>query len=146
MQDPSSAQALTGRDQLRSWVDEVEEPRRERDPQRLKAAYFEWASPEAARAQVETHARFHEDARASYEKQREDILARRVPLLLARLERTPASEQDAVVEFKAFAYSGLETLNPSAAVTAYPVVERHRYTVTLTRWMHGIEVPPFLAM
>ncbi|MCX4598117.1 hypothetical protein OG819_54120 [Streptomyces sp. NBC_01549] len=98
---------MTGRDQLRSWVDEVEEPRRERDPQRLKAAYFEWASPEAARARLETHVRFHEDARASYEKQREDILARRVPLLLARLERTPASEQDAVVEFRAFAYSGL---------------------------------------
>ncbi|MER6958008.1 PadR family transcriptional regulator [Streptomyces sp. NPDC000618] len=96
-----------GRDQLRSWVDEVEEPRRERDSQRLKAAYFEWARPEAARAQLEAHARFHEDAEASYEKQREDILARRVPLLLARLERTPASEQDAVVEFKAFAYSGL---------------------------------------
>jgi DNA-binding PadR family transcriptional regulator len=96
-----------GRDQLRGWVAEVEEPRRERDPQRLKAAYFEWASPEAARAQLEAHARFHEDAQASYEKQREDILARRVPLLLARLERTPASEQDAVVEFKAFAYSGL---------------------------------------
>ncbi|WP_434482049.1 hypothetical protein [Streptomyces sp. NBC_01340] len=88
-------------------MDEVEEPRRERDPQRLKAAYFEWASPEAARARLETHVRFHEDARASYEKQREDILARRVPLLLARLERTPASEQDAVVEFRAFAYSGL---------------------------------------
>lgn len=46
-----------GRDQLRLWVDEVEEPRRERDSQRLKAAYFEWASPEAARAQLEAHAR-----------------------------------------------------------------------------------------
>ncbi|MCX5191724.1 hypothetical protein [Streptomyces sp. NBC_00268] len=68
MRDPSSAQVLTGRDQLRSWVDEVEEPRRERDPQRLKAACFEWASPEAARAQLETRVRFHEDAQASYEK------------------------------------------------------------------------------
>jgi PadR family transcriptional regulator, regulatory protein AphA len=96
-----------GRDQLRTWVDEVEEPRRERDPQRLRAAYFEWASPQAARAQLEAHARFHEDALASYEKQREDILARRVPLLLARLERTPPGEQAAVGEFKAFAYSGL---------------------------------------
>ncbi|GCB43706.1 PadR family transcriptional regulator [Streptomyces sp. NL15-2K] len=96
-----------GREQLRAWVEEVEEPRRERDPQRLKAAYFEWASPQAARAQLEAHARFHEDALASYEKQREDILARRVPLLQARLERTPPSEQEAVVEFKAFAYDGL---------------------------------------
>lgn len=97
----------TGREQLRAWVEDVEEPRRERDPQRLKAAYFEWASSEAARAQLEAHARFYEDALASYEKQREDILARRVPLLLARLERTPPDEQEAVVEFKAFAYSGL---------------------------------------
>ncbi|MEV7389184.1 helix-turn-helix transcriptional regulator [Streptomyces sp. NPDC091215] len=96
-----------GRDQLRAWLDEVEEPRRERDPQRLRAAYFEWASPQVARAQLEAHARFHEEALASYEKQRDDILARRVPLLLARLERTPPSEQEAVVEFKAFAYSGL---------------------------------------
>ncbi|WP_329538194.1 hypothetical protein OG568_59240 (plasmid) [Streptomyces sp. NBC_01450] len=95
MQDPRSAQALTGRDRLRSRVDEVEEPRRERDPQRLKAASFEWASPEAARAQLETHARFHEDARASYEKRREDILARRVPLLLARLERTAMTRRSA---------------------------------------------------
>ncbi|GAA3985603.1 PadR family transcriptional regulator [Streptomyces plumbiresistens] len=95
-----------GREQLRAWVEEVEEPRRERDPTRLKAAYFEWASPQAARAQLEAHARYHRDALASYEKQREDILARRVPLLLARLERTPPGEQDGVVEFKAFAYSG----------------------------------------
>ncbi|MFJ3802596.1 PadR family transcriptional regulator [Streptomyces sp. NPDC090088] len=96
-----------GRDQLRAWMDEVEEPRRERDPQRLRAAYFEWARPQAARAQLEAHARFYEEALASYEKQRDDILARRVPLLVARLDRTPPSEQAAVVEFKAFAYSGL---------------------------------------
>lgn len=97
----------TGHEQLRAWVEKAEEPRRERDPQRLKAAYFEWASPQAARAQLEAHARFHQDALASYEKQRADILARSVPLLLARLERTPPEEQEAVVEFKAFAYSGL---------------------------------------
>lgn len=96
-----------GRSQLRAWMNEVGEPRRERDTQRLKAAYFEWASPAGARAQLEAHARFYADAEALYEKQREDILARRVPLLLARLERTPPAEQHAVVEFKAFAYSGL---------------------------------------
>lgn len=96
-----------GRSQLRAWMDEVGEPRLERDSQRLKAAYFEWASPAAARAQLEAHARFYEHAEAVYEKQRADILARRVPLLVARLERTPPAEQDAVVEYKAFAYSGL---------------------------------------
>ncbi|MGY4743824.1 PadR family transcriptional regulator [Streptomyces sp. ATMOS53] len=54
-----------GHDQLRAWMNEVGEPRRERDPQRLRAAYFEWADPEAARAQLEVHARFHEEALAS---------------------------------------------------------------------------------
>ncbi len=96
-----------GRDQLRSWMEEVEEPRRERDPYRLKASYFEWASPLAARRQLEVHLRHFEDALALYQKAHDDIVARRVPLLRARLENTPADEHDAVVEFKAFAYSGM---------------------------------------
>ncbi|MBQ9053053.1 PadR family transcriptional regulator [Rhodococcus sp. (in: high G+C Gram-positive bacteria)] len=93
--------------ELRAMMNEIEEPRRERDPHRLKAAYMEWADPEAARAQLITHLEYFQAAEILYQQQHDDILARRIPLLQDRLKDVPADQQEAVIEFKAYAYAGL---------------------------------------
>ncbi|WP_067902050.1 PadR family transcriptional regulator [Nocardia vaccinii] len=96
-----------GVDALRAMMDEVEEPRRERDPYRLKAAYMEWADPERARAQLTAHLEFFQAAQVLHQQQHDLILARKVPLLRDRLAHVPVAQQEAVIEFKAFAYAGL---------------------------------------
>jgi DNA-binding PadR family transcriptional regulator len=93
--------------EFREMVSQVEEPRRDRDPCRLKASYMEWADPAAARAQLVAHLEYFQSAEVFYGQHRDDILARKVPLLRDRLEHVPAGQQDAVVEFKAFAYAGV---------------------------------------
>ncbi|MEV6258896.1 PadR family transcriptional regulator [Nocardia sp. NPDC051911] len=97
----------TGIDALRSMMNQVEEPRRERDPYRLKASYMEWADPERARAQLTAHLEFFQAAQILYQQQHDLIRARMVPLLRDRLAHVPTDQQEAVIEFKAFAYSGL---------------------------------------
>ncbi|RYF61273.1 MAG: PadR family transcriptional regulator [Comamonadaceae bacterium] len=96
-----------GKTQLRDWMNEVDEPRRDRDPYRLKAAYFEWAEPESAYAQLAAHVVHYTAAEQLYRQMHDDILARRHPLLKQRLANIPADQHEAVVRFKAFAYSGL---------------------------------------
>nr|WP_239522435.1 PadR family transcriptional regulator [Geodermatophilus sabuli] len=96
-----------GKQQLREWLNTVEEPRRDRDPYRLRASYFEWAEPEAAYAQLEAHERHFTEATAVYERARDGILARDNPLLKARLEHIPPEEHEAAVAFKAYAYAGM---------------------------------------
>lgn len=97
----------SGIDQLRSMMDDIEEPRRERDPYRLKAAYLEFADPEKARVQLTTHLEFFQAAEILYKQQQELLLARKVPLLQDRLAHVPVDQQEAVVQFKVFAYAGL---------------------------------------
>jgi hypothetical protein len=53
------------------------------------------------------HLEYFQAAEVFYGQHRDDILARKVPLLRDRLEHVPAGQQDAVVEFKAFAYAGV---------------------------------------
>ncbi|WP_308817202.1 PadR family transcriptional regulator [Pseudonocardia alni] len=93
--------------ELRSMMDQIEEPRRERDPYRLKAAYMEWADPEKARAQLTAHLEYFQAATLLYQQQHDLIAKRDVALLRDRLANVPADQQDAVIEFKKFAYSGL---------------------------------------
>ncbi|MGW8816241.1 PadR family transcriptional regulator [Gordonia terrae] len=95
--------------ELRAMMNEIEEPRRERDPYRLRAAYMEWADPESARAQLVAHREFFQAAEQLYQQQHDDIMGRKIPLLRDRLEDVPADQQQAVIEFKAFAYTGLVT-------------------------------------
>ncbi|WP_432000082.1 PadR family transcriptional regulator [Streptomyces sioyaensis] len=97
----------SGREQLRAWLNTVEEPRRDRDPFKLRAANFELAAPESAYAQLRAHERHYSREATLYEGVRENLLARRVPLLQARLQITPPEEHEAIIAFRAYAYSGL---------------------------------------
>ncbi|WP_018381674.1 PadR family transcriptional regulator [Wenjunlia vitaminophila] len=95
-----------GRDELRRWAEELTPYHAGRDPHRLKAALFEWASLASARRQLREHIHHHERALAKWEKMLSDIDTLRVPLLSRRLSHRPATEHPAIVAVKRFAFSG----------------------------------------
>lgn len=96
-----------GTTEFRRWLNEPLPPQRERDVHRLKAAYYEWADPAAARTQLREHASVHEQRRAEWERLVAALKAREVPLLQYRLDKSPPEEHDAIVRFKVFAYDGM---------------------------------------
>lgn len=77
-----------------------------RDPYRLRAAFFEWGTYEAARRQLREHINHYTEQLAHWQQMVEDIEQRRVPLLARRLELRPESEHRAIVEFKRLAFRG----------------------------------------
>jgi len=80
---------------------------RERDPAHLKAAYFEWADPDAVRGQLRAHVAHYEDQRRQWLEQLESIRDHTHPIFAKRLERYPSSEWPRITAFKVFAYEGL---------------------------------------
>jgi PadR family transcriptional regulator, regulatory protein AphA len=88
-------------------MEDVQEPRRVRDPLRLRSAYMEWASPEVSRRQLQTHMEYYIAAEALYQQQHDLIVAQEVPLLVDRLSEAPAEQHEAIIAFKAFAYEGM---------------------------------------
>lgn len=82
-------------------------PTRERDPYRLHAAYFEWASPEAARGQLRAHREHFQHWREAWRTMIGQLGARDHQLLQHRLARAPVEDHAAIVAFKVFAYEGL---------------------------------------
>jgi len=73
----------------------------------LKSAYFEWASPDAARAQLRAHIAHYEAELAQWEEQIHQIDSSTSPMLNRRLEVTPEKERQRTRAFKRFAYEGL---------------------------------------
>jgi PadR family transcriptional regulator, regulatory protein AphA len=96
-----------GETELRSILSEVLQPRFERDPHRLRAAYMEWATRDAARAQLLAHLEFYVAAETLYKEEYELIVNEQIPLLKERLARTAPERRQGVVAFKAFAYTGM---------------------------------------
>ncbi len=92
---------------FREWIDQPLEIRRQRDPSRLKAAYFEWASVDAARSQLEQHLKHWAAHLDLLEHTRASIVDHTHTTLMHRLDRFPAEEHDRIVRFKVFAYDGL---------------------------------------
>jgi PadR family transcriptional regulator, regulator of vanillate utilization len=92
--------------ELERWANELLPLQPERDAARLKAAYFEWGSYEAARRQLTEHLNHYTDHLRQWEQAIDDINARRVALLKRRLDVRPADEHEAIVAFKAFAFRG----------------------------------------
>jgi PadR family transcriptional regulator AphA len=91
---------------FREWMNTPLEYSRERDPAHLKAAYFEWATPEAAREQLLAHID-HYRARAEVWRRMTTALADHSdPTLAKRLRAFPES-WEAIIEYKIFAYEGL---------------------------------------
>ncbi len=96
-----------GLEAFRDWIDSPLEIRRQRDPAYLKAAYLEWADPEAARSQLRQHADYWSQHLELLETTRASLLDRTHPTLLRRLEKYPEHQHERIVRFKVFAYDGL---------------------------------------
>ncbi len=96
-----------GLQDFRRWVNEPLPPQRERDPYKLKAAYFEWAEPDAARLQLQMHIDHYELWAERWEQLVEALKAREVPLLQRRLEQAPPEQHEVIIRYKVFAYEGM---------------------------------------
>lgn len=95
-----------GKEELRRWVNELLPVPPERDANRLKAAYMEWAEPENARRQLTEHKRHYEASLQRWGQLVEDIKATRVPLLERRLAHRPKKEHEQIIATKIFAFEG----------------------------------------
>lgn len=96
-----------GLDDFRRWVNEPLPLQRERDPHKLKASYFEWAEPDAARRQLQLHIDHYELWAERWQQLVDALNARQVPLLQRRLQQTPAEQHEAIIRYKVFAYEGM---------------------------------------
>jgi PadR family transcriptional regulator, regulatory protein AphA len=93
--------------ELRRWVAEVAEPAPVREPAYLKASYFEYGTPQQARAQFRAHRAHYEAQRDRYEQHIDQLERRDTALLRRRLAAAPPEAHDAIVAYKVHAYRGL---------------------------------------
>jgi PadR family transcriptional regulator AphA len=95
-----------GTAELRRWATELLPPTPERDAHRLRAAFFEWGTYEAARRQLQEHLNHYSEFLRQRERMVADIEARNVTILQHRLQARPEEEHPAIVAFKRFAFRG----------------------------------------
>lgn len=91
---------------LRAWQARTLDYVRERDPAHLKAAYFEWAPPGAAAAQLRAHIEHYRDQRRQALEQIRAIEDRTNPTLVRRLAASPEDQWERITRFKVLAYEG----------------------------------------
>lgn len=96
-----------GRQALRDWMNQTLPYARFRDAMHLKSAYFEWATPDAARAQLRAHIEHYAAELAQWQEQIHQIDTATSPMLNRRLAVTPEAERHRVAAFKRYAYEGL---------------------------------------
>ncbi len=96
-----------GHAELRRLAGTAVQPTREKDPYRLKAAYFEWSSKDQACAQLELHIAHYQQWLAAWEQMARALRDRTEPILLERLAVRPPEEHAAIVASKVLAYQGL---------------------------------------
>ncbi|MEO7122248.1 MAG: PadR family transcriptional regulator [Lacisediminihabitans sp.] len=89
------------------WMSGPMDYQRVRDPAHMRAAYLEWAAPDAARAFLEAHIAQWQGELDQWEGELVRIDARTNSMLMRRLEATPPEERDRTVAYKRFAYEGL---------------------------------------
>jgi DNA-binding PadR family transcriptional regulator len=92
---------------FRDWMNAPLEIRRQRDPAYLKAAYLEWAEPDAARSQLRQHHDYWSAHLELLETTRSTLLDHTHPTLRHRLARYPSDQHERIVRYKVFAYDGL---------------------------------------
>jgi PadR family transcriptional regulator, regulatory protein AphA len=95
-----------GIQELRGWLTEIATYQPTRDPYRLRAAYFELTSYEAARRQLREHVNHYTKALNDWKQILDDVESRRTPLLRERLKKRPDAEHEAIVAFKIFGFRG----------------------------------------
>ena len=100
--------ALTdaGRAALRQWQRSPIAYAPERDTAHLVAAYFEFGDPDSARQRLLEHIAFFEAAKATAERQAQEIRDKTSATLQRRLEITDPEDWERIAAFKAFAYEG----------------------------------------
>ena len=96
-----------GREAFRTWVNTQLDYPRERDPMHLKAAYLEWAEPEAARQQLQAHIEHYGARLLQWQQKIEEIDGGTSDMLNRRLATVPDVDHQRVAAFKRFTYEGL---------------------------------------
>ena len=96
-----------GRDAFRTWMNSDLQYSRERDPAHLRAAYLEWATPDAARAQMLTHLDVYRSRRAEWAEKIDEINNGTSAMLSKRLAHSPAEEHHRIKAFKRYTYEGM---------------------------------------
>jgi len=92
--------------ELRRWSLEPATYLPERDPYRLRAAHFEFASYDAARLQLQEHLNHFTRALHDWEQMVRGVETKRVALLQRRLADRPEPEHEAIQAFRRFAFRG----------------------------------------
>lgn len=96
-----------GTEQLRAWMDSPMAPEPTRETHFLRAAYLDWASPEAARAQLHLWLTSFTQRMHIVEAVRDSLRQGTHPILSERLRRLPAGEHEIATVFKAYAFQGM---------------------------------------
>lgn len=98
---------VSGAGAFTTWMNEPMSFSRVRDPAHLRAAYLEWATPEAARAQMQDHIGHNTVLLRQWETKIREIDTGTSSMLNRRLEVTPEKDRHRTAAFKRFAYEGL---------------------------------------
>lgn len=97
-----------GREAFRQWMNDLLPYPRARDQHHLKAAYFEWAEPEAVRRQLRSHIEHHREQIRLWRNLLDAIEAGGPESpLAARLALLAEEEHPRVIAYKRFAYEGM---------------------------------------
>jgi len=92
---------------FRHWMDTPLKYALDRDPAHLRAAYFEWADPAAAKRAMRDHIERFEDLRLQWQGQIDNIDHGTSPVLSRRLTGKNEAERRRIAAYKRFAYEGL---------------------------------------
>lgn len=96
-----------GVEAFRAWINTTLDYTRERDPIHLKAAYLEWAEPDAARAQMQAHIAYHSSRAQQWQEMIAALEDRSNPILATRLEAAPEADRAKIAGYKIFTYEGM---------------------------------------
>ncbi|WMY79189.1 PadR family transcriptional regulator [Citricoccus sp. I39-566] len=96
-----------GRAAFGEWMDSDLQWTRDRDPMHLRAAYFEYATPDRARAQLRAYREHIGHIRDQWQHQIDEVEAGTSETLNRRLQSVPAAQHHRATAFKRFTYEGL---------------------------------------
>lgn len=96
-----------GKAAFRNWMDTPLEYARTRDPAHLKAAYLEWADPDAARAQLRAHITHHTGLLGQWREKVKEIEEGSSAMLNRRLANSPKADREKINAYKVYTYEGL---------------------------------------
>ncbi|MCW4385973.1 PadR family transcriptional regulator [Salinibacterium sp. SYSU T00001] len=97
----------SGRAEFRAWMDTPLAYPRDRDPVHLKAAYLEWATPDAARAQLRAHIAHYQERLEQWREKIREIETGGSSMLNRRLATVPEHEHPRTIAFKRYTYEGM---------------------------------------